>query len=150
MRNTIKVERIAWSEECTIGLMRLPTLGGDKVRCFTLEHSGAAPEGVQWTGTVQEGRIRGGMYPLWWWNEGAQAEKFQEMGFPGVLEIGQVEGYRDVFIQTGTSPGKKAGSIVLGMGIDLDGRDVRKSEQAVRDVYAAVQEIGGEWRIWVE
>ena len=118
--NTVRVERIAWTERTTIGIVRLPALNGDKVCCFSLEHGGR----MDVTGRIKperQGRIPMGTYPLRWETDGESAESLQALGFRGVLEVWEPQEDRRSCIHMGPTRPETPGSIVLGMGANLDG-----------------------------
>ena len=131
--NTVRIERIAWTERTTIGIVRLPALNGDKVRCFSLEHGGRGTQVSDRRKTEPQGRIPMGTYPLHWHTTGEWAEQLQALGFRGVLEVWEPQKERRSCIHMGTSPSETPGAIVLGMGANLDGGYLSNSELGVRE-----------------
>ena len=136
--NTITVERLTHD--------KLPTIGVVKVNgtplCFSLE------DRMRQVKVPQDTRIWDGTYPLKWRTVGRWAKRFQDMGFPGALELIGVRDFTDVLIHVGNTKGDTEGCILLGQGASYHTRTITRSVVACKRLYAKVTQ-GGDWTLTV-
>lgn len=95
-------------------------------------------------------RIPPGLYPLRWRKEGRWAARFQQMGYPGSLEICDVPDFTAILIHFGNDEDDTEGCPLPNLTANLSTRTGERSRDACFQLYHRVHEVGGEWEISVE
>ena len=101
-----------WSnEQATLGLLYACDNAGIRVIAYTLED----PHQVH--KIPGRTRIPEGQYNLKRRTHGSWAKRFQQMNYPGSIEIYPVPDFTDVLAHWGNDAGDTAGCILMGIGI---------------------------------
>lgn len=104
-----------WSdgENATLGTMYAADNAGIRQICYTLEDIHNVPKVPGRT------RIPEGQYHLKRRTYGGWAKRFQNMGYPGSIEIYPVEDFTDVLVHYGNTDENTEGCILLGLGTHM-------------------------------